>query len=62
MHCDIISDVMTAEDRQGLVSSEEQEEDGVDIFHSPVHVRPESQSPGLVYVASASAAPEEAYP
>ena len=49
---------MTAEDRQGLVSSEEQEEDGVDegIFHSPVHVRPESQSPGLVYVASASAA------
>ena len=48
---------MTAEDRKGLVSSDE-EEDGVeeDIFQSPVLVRPETQSHGLVYVASATAA------
>ena len=52
---------MTAEDRQVLVSSseeEEEEEDVIeeDIFHSPVYIRPDAQAPGLVYVASASAA------
>ena len=53
------SDVMTAEDRQVLVSSEEEEEEDVleeDIFQSPVYIRPDAQSPSLVYVASASAA------
>ena len=57
--------MMTAEDRQVLVSSSEEEEEeeeddeGVleeDIFQSPVYIRPDNQSLGLVYAASASAA------